>query len=315
MSKTSWYAKPVYLMVALALVLSLGITALPMAGTVEARCHPEVWVDDDADPGWYGGNHVHTIQEAIDVICFGGTVHVLPGTYDGDILVDVENVTIESTDGPEVTTVSGPGDVGFEVIEPGVIIDGFTITGFYGGCAAGSSVNDISHSLYIGGSGILLTGVECAHHCIIKNNTIVNNYTAIMIFTAFNLILSNRISNNAYGDSGIHLGGYASGNEIRCNDIYGNFPGLVNDTAGTVIATNNWWGCSEGPGAAGCDTVVGDVLVDPWLPSDFESCEECRGTPPSPPGAPAVNQWGIIAMITLLSGLLVWTIRRKRLAS
>ncbi len=37
MSKTKWYAKPVYLLVALALVLSLGIIAVPMAGTVEAN--------------------------------------------------------------------------------------------------------------------------------------------------------------------------------------------------------------------------------------------------------------------------------------
>jgi len=36
MSKTKWYAKPIYVMFALALVLPLGIVALPMAGTVEA---------------------------------------------------------------------------------------------------------------------------------------------------------------------------------------------------------------------------------------------------------------------------------------
>jgi len=37
MSKTKWYAKPVYLLVALALAMSLGVVALPMAGTVEAN--------------------------------------------------------------------------------------------------------------------------------------------------------------------------------------------------------------------------------------------------------------------------------------
>ena len=37
MTKTKWYAKPIYLMVALALVLSLGIVAVPMAGTAEAQ--------------------------------------------------------------------------------------------------------------------------------------------------------------------------------------------------------------------------------------------------------------------------------------
>ncbi len=37
MSTTKWYAKPIYLIFALALVLSLGITAVPMAGIVEAQ--------------------------------------------------------------------------------------------------------------------------------------------------------------------------------------------------------------------------------------------------------------------------------------
>ena len=36
MAKTKWYQKPIYLMVALALVLSLGVEAVPMAGTLEA---------------------------------------------------------------------------------------------------------------------------------------------------------------------------------------------------------------------------------------------------------------------------------------
>ena len=30
---------------------------------------------------------------------------------------------------------------------------------------------------------------------------------------------------------------------------------------------NNWWGCNDGPGAAGCDTMVGNLpgYADPWL--------------------------------------------------
>lgn len=36
MGKTKWYARPIYVVVALALVLSLGIMAVPMAGAVEA---------------------------------------------------------------------------------------------------------------------------------------------------------------------------------------------------------------------------------------------------------------------------------------
>ena len=36
-------------------------------------------------------------------------------------------------------------------------------------------------------------------------------------------------------------------------------------TAGTATAENNWWGCDDFPGAAGCDTVSGTADVDPRL--------------------------------------------------
>jgi len=36
---------------------------------------------------------------------------------------------------------------------------------------------------------------------------------------------------------------------------------------------------------------------------------------PGPPGVPTLTHWGIVAMITLFAGLLVWTVRRRRLAS
>ncbi|MGB6873472.1 MAG: hypothetical protein WBE46_04945 [Dehalococcoidia bacterium] len=45
---------------------------------------------------------------------------------------------------------------------------------------------------------------------------------------------------------------------------------------------------------------------------EFGNREEIRDIPPM---IPAMNNWGIIAMITLFAGLLVWTVRRKRLAA
>ena len=39
----------------------------------------------------------------------------------------------------------------------------------------------------------------------------------------------------------------------------------VSMTAGSVNATDNWWGCNTGPGTAGCDTVAGSVTVSPRL--------------------------------------------------
>jgi hypothetical protein len=45
---------------------------------------------------------------------------------------------------------------------------------------------------------------------------------------------------------------------------------------------------------------------------EFGNREEIKDVPPM---IPTMNEWGIIAMITVFAGLLVWTMRRKRLAS
>jgi nitrous oxidase accessory protein NosD len=49
-------------------------------------------------------------------------------------------------------------------------------------------------------------------------------------------------------------------NIINANDVGAN--GL---TGTTVAAEQNWWGCSKGPNAPGCDTAIGTVTFTPWL--------------------------------------------------
>jgi len=213
MAKTRWYAKPVCLVVVLALVLSAGITALPMAGIVDASCAQNVWVDDTGPscPGTGSGTQADpycTIQEGVNHVCEGGTVHVLPGKYDGGITVSIAGLTIESTDGPEVTTVDPMvrvGDNGFVVTEPCVTIDGFKITGFGGGSRSPppGGTGDSAQN-YVGcGCGIILTGDESADNCTIKNNIIENNYHGILIETNNNQILYNNILNNFAVRSGV----------------------------------------------------------------------------------------------------------------
>ena len=183
--------------------------------------------------------------------------------------------------------------------------------------------------------GIYLAGPSDQN--IVSDNEIRDNIDGIVVEGNENQILRNDILNN-YGneESGIHLVSYDGypvyGNIIRCNNIVGNLPygvsyehgmtvveplgdGLYNQDGGQAIdATGNWWGCIEGPGAAGCDLVSGNVLYDPWLLDEFQNCRECVGAP-TPPGVPTVSHIGIAAMIGLFAGLLVWSVRRRRLAS
>jgi parallel beta-helix repeat protein len=59
--------------------------------------------------------------------------------------------------------------------------------------------------------------------------------------------------------------------QIHLNNLPGSV-GLQNAGTGQVNATQNWWGCSSGPGVKGCSTVSGSgVFFIPWLTKPFQA--------------------------------------------
>lgn len=61
---------------------------------------------------------------------------------------------------------------------------------------------------------------------------------------------------------------------LGSNSIKGNTEGLSSAGA-AILAENNWWGCTAGPGNPGCDTVVGaSVDYDPWA-TFVPACVTC----------------------------------------
>jgi len=171
MSKTKWYAKPVYLLVALALVLSLGIIAVPMAGTVEAAT-----INVPADHG--------TIQAAIDAASPGDTINVHDGTYTENVVVN-KQLTIQSVNGRDFTTVQAAdvNDHVFHVTANHVNISGFKVDG------VDDNVNK---------DGMFLDGVE---HCKIQDNLVKNNWIGINLKSSNNNEITNNIaiSNHMFG--------------------------------------------------------------------------------------------------------------------
>ena len=116
----------------------------------------------------------------------------------------------------------------------------------------------------------------------------------------------------------------STGNELHCNNIYRNTDyGVFKEYSPPVDASGNWWGSVSGPSLSpgDGDNINTNVLYYFWLLDEFQNCGQCGGaprptpSPPAPPGVPTVNQWGIVAMITVFAGLLVWAVRRRRPAS
>ena len=126
-------------------------------------------------------------------------------------------------------------------IDQGTVITGNTSLGTDDGISEGGGVNI---SILAGGTTTL------------KDVTITNNH-------------ANGESGNP-SDPGTGGGIYNSLGtlNVSLSRITGNTAptgsGLTR-TGGTVTAENNWWGCNDVPGAAGCDTVSGTADVDPRL--------------------------------------------------
>ncbi|HEX2711363.1 MAG TPA: choice-of-anchor Q domain-containing protein [Candidatus Acidoferrales bacterium] len=89
-----------------------------------------------------------TIQEALDAAMPGDTILVDPGTYTENLQFKGKDVRLESTGGPDATTIKGTGGTTVD-IGPAGTIDGFTITGGTATFGAGMSVH---------GAGTIIAG-------------------------------------------------------------------------------------------------------------------------------------------------------------
>ena len=77
-----------------------------------------------------------------------------------------------------------------------------------------------------------------------------------------NMFVGNHVQNEAY-DVAVKVPAPV---QVQFNSLSGSGVGVANLGVGPVIATENWWSCPAGPGAAGCSSVFGpSVQWSPWL--------------------------------------------------
>jgi len=259
MGKTKWYLRRhcepnlrakrrggVAILLALALVPSLGIVAVPMAGTVEANTQATgVWVDDNYTLGSCGGHMwgydaFDNIQDGIDNVADDGTVHVAAGTYNETVEVNKE-LTLQG-EGKDVVTVTAADsdDYVFEVTAHNVTISGFNITGAQK-CGVYLDKRrhcEILHNIITanGDDGIYID--KSSDNTISGNGITANGGYGIYINkSSDNTISGNEITAN--GDDGIclHKGSdnTISGNGITANGGYGIY---IDKDSGNTISDN-----------------------------------------------------------------------------
>lgn len=144
--------------------------------------------------------------------------------------------------------------------------------------AAGAMVKDnlILNNIGEGGLAGQAAGVDLqgsAHDAVVRDNTIKGGDYAILIRegASANRFRKNDISAHTAGGVWIQSDAGAGNDfdvltEANANCFRRNAAfGLRNDTAATVGARGNFWGCAAGPGSAGCDEVIGLVSFSPFL--------------------------------------------------
>ena len=124
---------------------------------------------------------------------------------------------------------------------PAQVLNDNVITGNY---IAGNGA-DTDDAATSGPTGINIYGVSAVTGTIVEENIIENESIAIAVKTS--------------GDVRIHL------NDLTAGRVGSGNIGVQNLGSGGVHASENWWGCAEGPSSARCVGVSGAVTYTPWL--------------------------------------------------
>lgn len=155
----------------------------------------EVYVDNDRPLDWYDDTHVHTIQEGIDAVSFGGTVYV----YDGDVyngaVVD-KSINLVAIGNPEI---QASGEAGIKITADWVWVDGFVIQNIAG--------QTLQRGIYI---------ANCSR-ITVRNCTISDAAYGIHVYHSYNSTVQNNIIDSVTYGVRMHQ---SSGLNIRYNEIH-----------------------------------------------------------------------------------------------
>ena len=195
------------LRIVLIVVLLLGILSVWTTQVLAPVQPAEVWVDDDAPEDWYADpTHFETIQEAINAVAEGGTVHVAAGTYNEAITID-KSLTLQGED--KTTTIIDGTDTGAEygiyITASDVVVRGFTIKGFTSGW----------------GWGIQLDGAD---NCLLEDLIVKECNSGINLYRGSDNNVVQNVEVRDIGGHGISIYGSdvgSTGNQIRNNRIIG----------------------------------------------------------------------------------------------
>jgi len=198
-------------------------------------CFDEIWVDDDYNSSLWGWQvtYFDTIQDGVNAVCSGGTVHIAEGSYHERINLLGKSITLNGSGISTIINVSTYNGYGIYNFGDNVSLKKFSLVGNSSAVSTGygikiSGASDISlQEISVkntGRSGIDLNGVNYANITNVQITDSVYGF-GIMMLDSNNIQLSNiNTSGNAWGGVTIQSSGayYPGG----CNNI--SFTGSFN---------------------------------------------------------------------------------------
>lgn len=198
------------------------------------------------------------IQRAIEAAEVGATIFVAPGTYTENLVILKDGITLQSTDGADVTVIDANGATnGIEIgeynkdgIHPeGVTIDGFTVTGWaergIGQRNGNGKDLKITNNILIGPANgarnaISISGgdnIEISNNDITTSSFDQENWsgTGILLMGGKNVLVQNNTISGA--DLCIAIGGYPAWSNLDPNWVSAN---------GNILKDNTVSDCETG---------------------------------------------------------------------
>lgn len=250
------------------------------------------WFKDNNIPGPAGGTAIYSDLGAVNVLIDSNK---FTGSTDWGIIFTFTNPA-----GPPRSNITISNNVLTSDAAIGLVnVTTASITG-------NVSTDSINHGMWLGGGNDSVT--------IRGNNFIhaVDGWSGIRLRGDYGgnsniTILENNLLSNDFGIN-INSDALSGPVDAHFNRIFGNLAGINNDSASSIDATNNWWGCNAGPGGlpslsasrdlsescfgvsgGPCDTATGPVTFNPWLVLRL-TAEKGQDYPhPDPPPA-VINQ-------------------------
>jgi len=147
------------------------------------------------------------------------------------------------------------------------------------------------------------------------NNTISdgairdNNHGIRVENSDSNTVRRNMIVNNTGGATGVNVTDGSDGNKMEGNCFIENMPQAWDDGSQNVW-NGNYWSEYTGPGPYNIGGAANSKDDNP-----LDECPLIASPAPPAPKVPTVTHWGIVAMVILFAGLLVWMVWRRQHAS